>query len=241
MKSTIQARANREPGRALGRPPSLSRAEIVQVALALVRRKGSESLTMRALAEELGCGPMSLYSHVRDKAELLDAVGALALDELDIEVRDGAPWTEQLESWMHSLALCLFEYPQIAELIASQQNDSPALLRAIREPIRLLLDVGFDRPAAVSAAQGMLWVALGFLFIGSLPLRYPRGDSPADQLAAALARVPEAERADAESILPHLVTDKEHARLLYTAVARRLIHGLADELQGGAPSNTRTP
>ncbi len=203
MKSTIQARANREPGRALGRPPSLSRAEIVQVALALVRRKGSESLTM-------------------------------ALDELDIEVPDGAPWTEQLESWMHSLALCLFEYPQIAELIASQQNDSPALLRAIREPIRLLLDVGFDRPAAVSAAQGMLWVALGFLFIGSLPLRYPRGDSPADQLAAALAKVPEAERADAESILPHLVTDKEDARVLYTAVVRRLVHGLAHELEDGA-------
>jgi AcrR family transcriptional regulator len=224
MKSTKKTR---------GRPPRLSRSEIVREALALVRRNGRESLTMRALAEEIGCGPMSLYSHVRDKEELLDAVGALALDELDVEVRDGGPWTEQLESWMHSFEQRLLEHPELAELIASQQNDSPALLRAIRAPIQILLDVGFDRPAAARAAQGMLWVALGFLFIGSLPLRYPRDDSPADQLAAALAKTPEAERGDVESILPYLVTQSDDARELYAAVVRRLIRGLASELAVG--------
>ena len=216
--------------RARGRPPRLSRSEIVREALALVRRNGRESLTMRALAEELGCGPMSLYSHVRDKAELLEAVGALALDHLDVEVRDGGTWSEQLESWMHSLEHRLLEHRELGELIAMQQNDSPALLRSIRAPIRILLEAGFDRPAAVRAAQGMLWVALGFLFIGSLPLRYPRDDSPSDQLAAALAKTPEAERAEVESIVPYLVSQKGDARDLYAAVVRRLIEGLASEL-----------
>ena len=189
---------------------------------------------MRALAEELGCGPMSLYSHVRDKAELLDAVGALALDELDVEVREGGTWTEQLESWMHSLEQRLLEHPELAELIASQQNDSPALLRAIRAPIRILLKVEFDRPAAVRAAQGMLWVALGFVFIAGLPLRCPREDSPSDQLAAALAKTPEEERAEAELTVPYLVTQEGDARDLYAAVVRRLIDGLASELRAGA-------
>jgi AcrR family transcriptional regulator len=189
---------------------------------------------MRALAEELGCGPMSLYSHVRDKAALLDAVGALALDQLDVEVPDGGTWTEQLESWMYSLERRLLEHPELAELIGSQQNDSPALLRAIRTPVRILLEVGFGRPAAVRAAQGMLWVALGFVFIAGLPLRYPREDSPSDQLAAALAKTPEAERAEAELTVPYLVTQEGDARELYAAVARRLIEGLASELQAGA-------
>ncbi len=189
---------------------------------------------MRALAEELGCGPMSLYSHVRDKAELLDAVGALALDELDVEGREGGTWTEQLESWMHSLEQRLLEHPELAELIASQQNDSPALLRAIRAPIRILLKVEFDRPAAVRAAQGMLWVALGFVFIAGLPLRCPREDSPSDQLAAALAKTPEEERAEAELTVPYLVTQEGDARDLYAAVVRRLIDGLASELRAGA-------
>jgi AcrR family transcriptional regulator len=205
----------------------------VREALDLVRRNGRESLTMRALAEKLGCGPMSLYSHVRDKAELLEAVGALALDHLDVEMRDGGTWSERLESWMHSLERRLLEHPELGELIASQQNDSPALLRAIRAPVRILLEAGFDRPAAVRAAQGMLWVALGFLFIGSLPLRYPRDDSPSDQLAAALAKTPEAERAEVESIVPYLVAQKGDARDLYAAVVRRLIEGLAIELPAG--------
>jgi len=189
---------------------------------------------MRALAEKLGTGPMTLYSHVRDKAELLDAVGALALEQLDVEVRDKGTWSEQLESWMHSLEHRLLEHRELAELIAMQQNDSPALLRAIRAPIRILLQVGFDRPTAVRAAQGMLWVALGFLFIGSLPLRYPRDDSLADQLAAALAKTPEAERTELELILPNLVSQDEDARDTYAAVVRRLIAGLASELQAGA-------
>ena len=76
----------------------------------------------------------------------------------------------------------------------------------------------------------MLWVALGFLFIGSLPLRYPRDDSPADQLAAALAKTPEAERAEVELILPYLVAQKGDGRHVYAAVVRRLITGVASEL-----------
>jgi AcrR family transcriptional regulator len=185
---------------------------------------------MRALAEELGCGPMSLYSHVRDKEELLEEVGALAIEQMDVEIRDGGTWTEQLESWMHSLEQCLLEHPELSELIAKQQNDSPALLRAIRAPIRILLEVGFDRPAAVRAVQGMLWVALGFLFIRSLPLRYPRDDSPADQLSAALAKTPEAERAETELILPHLTAHEGDFRDVYAAVVRRLLAGLESEL-----------
>jgi len=59
---------------------------------------------------------------VRDKAELLDAVGALALDQLDVEVRDEGTWAEQLESWMHSLEQRLLEHPELAELISSPRH-----------------------------------------------------------------------------------------------------------------------
>ena len=89
------------------------------------------------------------------------------------------------------------------------------------------------------AAQGMLWVALGFVFIGGLPLRYPREDSPSDQLAAALAKTPEAERAEAEWTVPYLVTQERDARDLYAAVVRRLVEGLASEVQVSAWSEGR--
>ncbi|MFI2234135.1 TetR/AcrR family transcriptional regulator [Nocardia testacea] len=54
-----------------GRPPKISRAEIVAAADAVVAAGGSAALTMRRVATELGCTPMALYHHVRDKDELL--------------------------------------------------------------------------------------------------------------------------------------------------------------------------
>jgi AcrR family transcriptional regulator len=54
-----------------GRPPRISRAEIVTAAWRVIEQDGVGELTMRRLAREVGSTPMALYRHVRDKDELL--------------------------------------------------------------------------------------------------------------------------------------------------------------------------
>ncbi|WP_084466966.1 TetR/AcrR family transcriptional regulator [Nocardia arthritidis] len=54
-----------------GRPARISRGDIVAAANAVIEAEGVEKLTMRRLATELGCTPMALYHHVRDKEDLL--------------------------------------------------------------------------------------------------------------------------------------------------------------------------
>ncbi|MFB4290878.1 TetR/AcrR family transcriptional regulator [Nonomuraea sp. ATR24] len=54
-----------------GRPPKISRADIVAAAHRVIEEDGVESLTMRRLAREVGSTAMALYHHVRDKEELL--------------------------------------------------------------------------------------------------------------------------------------------------------------------------
>lgn len=54
-----------------GRPPVTSRAQILAAARRLIDESGWEKLTLRRLAAELGIGTMTLYSHVRDKEDLL--------------------------------------------------------------------------------------------------------------------------------------------------------------------------
>ncbi|MCK2217835.1 TetR/AcrR family transcriptional regulator [Actinomadura sp. ATCC 31491] len=54
-----------------GRPPRISRADIVAAAHRVIAADGVEGLTMRRLAREVGSTPMALYHHVRDKEELL--------------------------------------------------------------------------------------------------------------------------------------------------------------------------
>ncbi|WP_067807957.1 TetR/AcrR family transcriptional regulator [Nocardia beijingensis] len=54
-----------------GRPARISRAEILAAADSVIEADGVAKLTMRRLATELGCTPMALYHHVRDKEDLL--------------------------------------------------------------------------------------------------------------------------------------------------------------------------
>lgn len=67
--STIVTR-NEGTGRRVG----LDRDEVIQRALDLIERDGSEALTMRALAAELGVTTTTIYWHVGGREELLTAV-----------------------------------------------------------------------------------------------------------------------------------------------------------------------
>src|SRR4051794_21061960 len=79
------------PGRRSGRVPrnTLSRAGIVDAALALIDAEGLEAVTMPKLAERLGVGTMSLYRHVSDKDDLIDAAAERVMS--DVEVPGGDP------------------------------------------------------------------------------------------------------------------------------------------------------
>lgn len=72
------------PSRPAGRS-GLSLGAIVGAGGAVARREGAGAVTMRRVAAELGVAPMSLYSHVPGKAELLE----LMLDAHAASVYDG--------------------------------------------------------------------------------------------------------------------------------------------------------
>lgn len=67
-----------QAGAGPGRPRALSVDAVVSAAVALADSEGLDALTMRRLAEQLGVRPMTLYTYVPGRAELLD----LMLDSL---------------------------------------------------------------------------------------------------------------------------------------------------------------
>src|SRR5579863_10131685 len=76
-------RSSQSGGARTGRPARLSRQQIVGAARAIVRRQGVDALTMRRLAEEIGCAPMALYGHVDDKVGLLLLILEAEAQELE--------------------------------------------------------------------------------------------------------------------------------------------------------------
>src|SRR5436305_14136804 len=77
------------------RRPPLTRGRVVATAVELADRDGIESISMRRLAPELDVEPMSLYTHVRNKGDLLDGMVDAVIAEIPINI-DGTDWKVSL-------------------------------------------------------------------------------------------------------------------------------------------------
>ena len=61
----------------------LSKERVLQAALELADRGGSEAVSMRKLGQALGVDAMSLYHHVRNKEDILDGIVDVIVAEIE--------------------------------------------------------------------------------------------------------------------------------------------------------------
>src|SRR5438445_6468712 len=92
-------------------PPALSRARVCREALALVDAEGLEALSMRRLGARLGVEAMSLYRHVRDKADLLDSLQAAVMSEVSPKAAARDDWRALLGAMARALRGAPLRHP----------------------------------------------------------------------------------------------------------------------------------
>jgi TetR/AcrR family tetracycline transcriptional repressor len=152
----------RTPQRRAGQRAGLTRDAILAAARRIADREGSDGLTMRRLAAELGVMPNALYSHYPDKEALLDAM----LDALlgDVEVPDPAAgdWRDGLAALMDSSRRLLLAHPQLASMFLSRAAVGPNASRLGETAFRLLRRGGLEGERAVEAFRVVLIYTLGF-------------------------------------------------------------------------------
>jgi AcrR family transcriptional regulator len=73
--------------------PKLTKATIVDTAIALADEEGLEALSMRHIAERMGVGAMSLYRHVANKDELIAAMTDEVAGRNTYPSAEGQNWT----------------------------------------------------------------------------------------------------------------------------------------------------
>jgi hypothetical protein len=75
---------------------SLNLDTVVEAAIALADAHGLDALTMRQVADALGVAPMTLYTYVPGKAELLDLMLDAAYTAMNRTDTNGQPWPARL-------------------------------------------------------------------------------------------------------------------------------------------------
>jgi len=152
----------RKPRKPAGRPARLSREQILDTALILLRESKGQDLAIRQLAQRLATVPGNLYTYFPNKEALLDALAEYALQSLEIAASDTSlPWDIQITRWMTAFRQTLQQRPELM-LVLGLAGTSPSTLARIGRIARLMEDAGLDAATAVLHAQGLLWTVMNY-------------------------------------------------------------------------------
>lgn len=142
-----------------GRPAQLSREQIVEAALKLLRAAPNKALTMQALARELNAAPMSLYTHIRNREDLMKAIANDVLSHVEVELSDD--WRQTVANWARALRTQFLQYPFVAALLQDGIATPAAWLTVSNPLLQALKQAGFTGEALADTQRWISRVVTG--------------------------------------------------------------------------------
>jgi AcrR family transcriptional regulator len=159
IEITTQAGAAAQP-----RTP-LSKARVLDAAVALADEGGVDALSMRRIAQALGVVPMALYKHVANKNELLDGMIDVVIGEIDPPL-DGADWKTAIRRRVLSARRMLLRHPWASGVIESRMkaraNPTIVVMEYLDSMIGIFRAGGFSIDLTHHAVHVMGCRLLGF-------------------------------------------------------------------------------
>jgi AcrR family transcriptional regulator len=207
-----------------GRPPRVSRDQIVLAAIAQLQEQPDEHLTMARVAARVGVSPMALYRHFQDRDELIDEVVGHVLAERNAAIPRDGTWQQQLRAWILGGLEFLVPCAQVVQVVFA--GGTTRWLHDAATLARILELAGFRDD---ELAELQLWIALsvgGYVMAESARRQGPDitetyaalGQLSAEDADRLVALVPRLERA----------FDRMHERF-----ADRIIQSVTAELPVG--------
>lgn len=133
-----------------GRRTPLTRERVIADAMALADAGGLASLTIRSLATSLGVKPMTVYGHVANKEEILDALIDTVFAEIEMPDTQGS-WRQEVGQRARSARTTLVRHPWAIGLMESRTTPGPATLRHHDAMLGVLSAAGFSVPMTATA------------------------------------------------------------------------------------------
>lgn len=134
---------------------ALTRAHVVQAALDLADAEGLEAVSIRRVAGELGVRPMSLYTHIASKDDLV----ALMLHEMSGQLLVPEPlpadWREALRAIARSAYAAYVQHPWALQAFGRGTRVGPNMLRRAEQSAAAV--------AALDLTPADAWIALSIV------------------------------------------------------------------------------
>ncbi|BCJ60297.1 TetR family transcriptional regulator [Micromonospora endophytica] len=127
-----------------GPRPGRSLEDIVTAAIALADAEGLDAVTMRAVAQAVGVAPMTLYTYVPGKAELLDLMLDAVYAEMPRPDRSGEPWRVRVAALARDNRELFAAHPWAAEVATGRPPLGPGLIAKYEYELRAFDDTGLD-------------------------------------------------------------------------------------------------
>ena len=140
--------------------PSLSRAEIVDAAIAVADAEGADAISMRRIAQVLRSGTMSLYWHVANKEHLLDLMLDVLITEVSVPEPSG-DWRADLQALARNHRAMLLRHRWAMDFVGGRPPLGPNTLLNLDRSLALLDGFGLDIPTAMNILMTVLTYVMG--------------------------------------------------------------------------------
>lgn len=147
---------------------TLSRDRVVDVALMSIDAEGLDAVTMPKVAQRLGVGTMSLYRHVQDKDDLIEAVAERVMREIQVPPGALDDWEGRVVGYLRALRDAAIAHPALCRILADRGLTVGPVFEQLEEVHEILLAAGFDETRAVRTFYALFTYVFGFV-IWELP------------------------------------------------------------------------
>jgi AcrR family transcriptional regulator len=137
----------------MSRTSRFDQDDAIAAGLAVVRRSGFESISLRAVAAALGVSPMALYRVVRDG----DQLRSIIVDGTakDLQPRVEASLEETLRAWADRSYVTLCSYPGVAGYVLVHWTELPGWLGIVDRLLAQAGAEGVEGPIAVGQVNAV--------------------------------------------------------------------------------------
>lgn len=182
----------------MGRPAKFTHAQLQAAALRLLDREGLPGLSMRALADELGTGAMTLYNYVPQREAINLLVVEAVMAEACWERIPDADWQEEVRAIASALWRAVRSHPHAISLILTRRSRAPAVFEITEALLDALARSGRSGPQLLVAFRAVSGLIMGLAQAELAgPLSLQATESADDTIARFRALPPER--------FPHLI------------------------------------